>query len=1422
MAGFIELATLKAPVVADAKGFRTGMEIVKKEGKAAAVEVEKEFQNTSKKMASSWDNAAKKIQKSLKTTEKEAKDLTKTAENIYKDGFGKSANDVVKSLMQTKRAMGDIDSKELETATKRAMELRDTLGVKMSTSLKMAKQEMTAYGSTAEQAFDRVNKRLEQNQAAWGKLGAIGDKTAKLGMALTAGVTLPLLGLATAAGKTASDFESANAKIVSSLGLTEQQSAATKKAIQDIYSDGFGESIDDVAESIIQVKRQLGNIPDDQIKKVTENAIVLRDTLGQDMGESLRGVNSLMKNFGMTADDAMDLYVKGVQTGLDKTGELGDNLAEYGQLWSQAGFSAKEMFAVLDNGLKSGAYNLDKVNDFVKEFTISLSDGRIEKNLSSFSQGTRDIFAEFKKGGKTSQDVFKSVITDLENITNQQDKLSLAGTVWSALGEDNAMKIIESLNDVNGTYDNVAGTMEKVKQQQNATFGSRFKSTLRDAQTALLPLGETLLNLAERYMPKIEKAVQGFSDTLSNLSEDDIDRILKIGGFVAIAGPTVVGIGKVTSAISTVGGALRIGAGAMGLFGASSTGAATALGTGGGGLIAGLGAVALPATLAVAGIAAVGLAAYAGIKAYEAHQLSGEKWGTSVTKEQDKVITKSYELGNKAKADVAAYADGVKGSAADVIDSNGKIVESIEKTVKKENERREKAAKGVADPEARKKAEDYVAYKAKLDQKTVDSAKASVDTINKVMTDASQNHRNLSTEERNYIAENYRQLSDSQLKAAGFDKDQRIAIESAYQKDLSKLSDKQLQDRAANVMKSLDKEKSWYDKQKSYLKEVYGEGTESYKRELSTLNDTNHKQTESMILGLARLTKAQGFSLDQMSGAWEKYGWTTQEVAELVKSSGTGSTQEAENLSKILKTLNWDWDAIKLDPKTGKLSVEGKEDMIQSLLETNNWNKLSLDEKKLVVDGDEARIQFLDTLYTSKEWQKLTPEEKLLQVNGDQAQVAFNDAHSDVEKWNQYKILTKEVGVENRRAIQAIMESDKGIEKWNALNPEEKNLLARNDGLLRNVLSSEEALNKWRELPVETKNILADSGKFYQTLKGSQEMLNAWNGLPDSVKKILGDNSSYIQNDEQAKEALSSWQNMPEQAKKLLGDNSNVLSAIFSSAENLAIWNRIPEQEKKLLGDNINFLASKEGATAELQKWANNNPPAKNLDANNNVGSPVDAANTKIKTLSGRTITLDADNQVGSTVNSILWDLDRLPKYRGISIGIERVGGGEKLPFANGTPGLPQDQWAIINDQKGPLYEELVTPPGGKPFIIPNQRDVLIPLKKGTRIDKASETEKLRRGLPHFANGVNNQQPLPFVGYNATFRTDKKISDGNFENGVNIDAILSAITSLVTSEKNITLVANNQKIAEGTWKYAEDFKSKNSSRSDLVYGKGGG
>ena len=350
---------------------------------------------------------------------------------------------------------------------------------------------------------------------------------------------------------------------------------------------------------------------------------------------------------------------------------------------------------------------------------------------------------------------------------------------------------------------------------------------------------------------------------------------------------------------------------------------------------------------------------------------------------------------------------------------------------------------------------------------------------------------------------------------------------------------------------------------------------------------------------------------------------------------------------------------------------------------------------------------------------------------------------------------------------------------------------------MKNVLTSEESLNAWRALPVETKQILADSGNLYSVLTRSEEDMNKWKEIPDPIKKILGDNSSFIQTDSEAKAALSVWQNTPDAMKKLLGDNSNVMTAIFSSKENLDIWNRMPDEAKKLLGENQTFLSSKEGATAELQNCANNNPPAKDLNANNRVTGPVDAANTKIVTLSGKTVYLDATNSVGSVVTSVLEDLDRLPKYRGISIGIERVGGGEQLPpgifNANGT-NFHSGGDMIVNDQKGGLYKEIVQFPGKQPFI-PLGRNVYIPdAPIGTKVYRASRTKSImqRAGIPRYANGVGIPEDskliknLRSIG-DTQVKSDIKLNIDNSKVESRLDVMIRLFEELIEKDIIVTL-----------------------------------
>lgn len=342
--------------------------------------------------------------------------------------------------------------------------------------------------------------------------------------------------------------------------------SAIQNSIQTVFKKGFGESLEEVQEGMVSIKQMLPQLNGSELENMTANALAFSKVTGSDIRESIRGATSLMENFGLSSDESFDLMNKGAQNGLNRSDELADNLTEYGQLWAQNGFSAEQMFAILDNGLKNGAFNLDKVNDFVKEFGVSLSDGRIEENLGSFSQGTQELFGQFKKGEATSQQVFSSVIDDLKGMTNEQEQATLASNIWSALGEDNSLKVIRSLNDTNDTYKEVKGTTEDVN---NAIKNSEpFEALKRNVQGSFTPFSEKISGLKSQVTDLINNTFEKFP-TVSSL-----------------------GLGTLATGIGVLAGAFLIALIPAGVFSAIMTAIGTAIAV-----------ITSPITLAVAGIA---------------------------------------------------------------------------------------------------------------------------------------------------------------------------------------------------------------------------------------------------------------------------------------------------------------------------------------------------------------------------------------------------------------------------------------------------------------------------------------------------------------------------------------------------------------------------------------------------------------------------------------------------------------------------------------------------------------------------------------------------------------------------------------------------------------------------------------------------
>ena len=317
----------------------------------------------------------------------------------------------------------------------------------------------------------------------------------------------------------ATELDDAMAKFQAQTGASSGEMNKFKDIARDVWANNFGEDVSDVADMMARVKQQMQGISDVDLKNVTEDLLTLRDTFGMDENETLRGAQQLMKQFGITSQEAFDLMATGAQNGLNKSDELGDNISEYSGKFAQAGYSADEYFQLMQNGLDGGAYNLDKVNDAINEVTTRLVDGTIEGALDSFDTKTQDVFKAWQEGRATQKDVVNAIVEDISKTTNEQEKLNKASIAFGTMGEDFNSGFIQSLTTVGNKYKDVEGAMDKVKDIANGGLKNALSGLGRAFLDSFTPIGELITPILAGIVGLITVAIQGIQQGFAKIGD---------------------------------------------------------------------------------------------------------------------------------------------------------------------------------------------------------------------------------------------------------------------------------------------------------------------------------------------------------------------------------------------------------------------------------------------------------------------------------------------------------------------------------------------------------------------------------------------------------------------------------------------------------------------------------------------------------------------------------------------------------------------------------------------------------------------------------------------------------------------------------------------------------------------------------------
>ena len=453
----------------------------------ATAQIQQDLSAAMDEAAQTADRLADNEDVSAETKQALAKASTEAAEAMRElEKAQQEADEALEAYNQT-MASGTSDLNQLEAAAERAGHAAENLAEANGRASEATEELSNASEQAAEEAEGAGNKGTDAIGAVAGALAA-------------AGITAKVMEIAGAVYELAGSFSEAEKTIVGATGATGRELDELMSNSLDVYASSSAENLNEVAAGMMNVKTATG-LTGDALEEATDAALVLNNVLGYEVSESSRTAGALMKNFGVSAQEAYNLIAIGAQNGADKNGDLLDVLNEYSAQYSALGLSAEEFVSSLVDGAEAGVFSVDKVGDAVKEFNIRAKDGS-DTTAEAFELlgMNADMMSEkFAAGGDTARTAFFEVVNALESMDDPMAKNAAAVGLFGTQYEDLEATVLPVLSGIEGgtldMYDAVGTLAEGARSMGDEwqAAGNSIKAAFGSAITPAVSAGSSAL-----------------------------------------------------------------------------------------------------------------------------------------------------------------------------------------------------------------------------------------------------------------------------------------------------------------------------------------------------------------------------------------------------------------------------------------------------------------------------------------------------------------------------------------------------------------------------------------------------------------------------------------------------------------------------------------------------------------------------------------------------------------------------------------------------------------------------------------------------------------------------------------------------------------------------------------------------------------
>lgn len=262
----------------------------------------------------------------------------------------------------------------------------------------------------------------------------------------------------------------------------------------------------------------------DDLKAFRNEVQAVADSFNADFRETLIATNALSKQFGISANEALQLVKDGFLSGADANGEFLDTLKEYPAYFKEAGISADQFVAIVAQTNKMGIFS-DKGVDAIKEANLRLREmtTATAAALDGIGISSEQVQKDLQTGTKTTFDVIQDVSAKLAELPDNAATVGAAiADIFGGPGEDAGLQYLRTLKDISTNMDEVKGKAGVLAQLQEEQLQSQIE--LQNALSGLFDATggnfETLTTQAKVFVNQgLTAIIKGVIDVVNYFIE---------------------------------------------------------------------------------------------------------------------------------------------------------------------------------------------------------------------------------------------------------------------------------------------------------------------------------------------------------------------------------------------------------------------------------------------------------------------------------------------------------------------------------------------------------------------------------------------------------------------------------------------------------------------------------------------------------------------------------------------------------------------------------------------------------------------------------------------------------------------------------------------------------------------------------------